>query len=86
MTATRYKKEEMEKFNIEIGKYLGFRVLKQLNAGHSQLVKRLNKGYAQQQVKEQDKVDKKEREKTGEDTTVVEDVVVFGVVSQKRNV
>ena len=48
------RKEEIEKFNREIGKYLVSTVLRQLNADHDQLVKRLNKGYAQLQAKDQD--------------------------------
>ena len=43
-------KEEMDKFETEIGKCLGSTVLSSSNAGHNQLVKRLNKGYAKIQA------------------------------------
>ena len=59
------RKEEMNKFNTKIRKYLESTVLRQLNAGYDQLVKRLNKGYAQLQAKKQDEGDKKERKETG---------------------
>ena len=69
----------MDKFRTEIGKYLGSTVLRTLNAGHDQLIKQLNKGYTKLQLKEQDEVNKKEREATGEDATVIENVLVVGV-------
>ena len=60
------RKEEMDKFTTEIEKYLESTVLRKLNAGHDQLVERLNKGYTQLQANEQDKVGKKNVKRQGE--------------------
>ena len=46
------RKEEMHTFKTVIRKYLGSMVLRNLNAGHNQIVKRLNKRYAKLQTKE----------------------------------
>ena len=73
------KERRAGKINTEIGKYLVSTVLGQLKAGHSQPAKRLNKGYTQLQAEEQDEVDKKAHQVTGEVTTVVEDVLVIGI-------
>ena len=54
-------------------------MLRELNAGHSQLVKRLNKEHAQLQAKEQEEMNEKEHEETGKVCTVVGDVLVIGI-------
>ena len=67
------------KWKLGNGKCLGSTVLRTLNAGHNQLVKRLNKGYPKLQAQIQSKLDKDKREETGEVTTVLEYVLVAGV-------
>ena len=68
----------MEKFNTKIGHILGATILRELNAGHSQLIKQLNNAHGQLQAKEQEEVNGKECQKTGEVPTVLEDVLVIG--------
>ena len=76
----RYKKEKKTWINLKWklgnGKCLGSTVLRTLNVGHNQLVKRLNKGYPKLQAQIQSKLDKDKREETGEVTTVLEYVLV----------
>ena len=69
----------MKNCNTKIRNILGDTVSRQLNAGHSQLVERLKKGYAQLQAKEQEEANEIERQETGKVTTVAEDVLVIGI-------
>ena len=78
MTA-KYNNNKMKDFNTESRNILRATVLRKLNAGHSQLVERLNNLYAQLQAKQQEGVNEKEREETVKVTTAVEDVLVIGI-------
>ena len=64
----------MAKFKTEIRKCLRSMAVRELNAGHNQLDKRLNFGC----VKIQAKLNEDKRKKTSTDSTVTEGVLVVG--------